>query len=138
MESVTYRVNNFHAISIISISVCVDAFQILLSFIPVAGWMLAAVLGVITKGIFILWFLILGVGFADKMNKVAINTVVGFFEFLPLSSAVPMLSVGNVLIIIHSRNTDREKHEKKSMPPKTKTDSQAANDSPRRDNHLAA
>jgi len=108
-DTVHYRVSNFHAWVIIVLSIGIDTLVFMVALIPFVGGIIGTFLGALAFFIFIVWFMVLGVHFLDKTERLAFKITMLLTELIPYVNILPMWTIGNILIIHQSRADDRKK-----------------------------
>jgi len=106
MSDFKNRINGFHKWALLLCAASMDFLQIFLTFIPFVGPFLASAFGILGRLVFWVWFRVLGVGFADKTNRLVINISMTVVEFLPLLNALPAWTIGTLAIIAQVKAED--------------------------------
>lgn len=85
----------------IVVAVCIDGAQIILSFIPFLGWLVATLLGICGFFLFGIWFFHQGNNLfsADKV-LVTLGTMLG--ELPPIINDMPWLTVRVTTAVFHA------------------------------------
>lgn len=100
------RIEGWMAACLVTFAGSVDLFQALLTFIAV-GVVLAPVISVGVSFILWLWLSMLGVSFITSPKRLATMTVQAVAEIIPGLDALPVLTVGVILLIIITRSEDK-------------------------------
>lgn len=108
MVQLRNRVNNFNAVAILGISALVDGVQIFVTFIPFVGVIIAMMIGIFARLIFIVWFAVLNVPFINSTRRFVVTVATTIGEVLPFSSAVPLWVLSNAFIIWDVRMEDAQ------------------------------
>lgn len=112
MPAKRHRINGFHMTTLIGVAFLLETLQLLVSFVPFAGGLVASLISLLAFLIFWVWFHILGVGFFDTTLRLVTRMIMMFTEIIPYVNILPILTIGTILVIWEVHQEDKKYNQK--------------------------
>ncbi len=111
---VQYRINNVTFALILAGALIIDGLGFLLA-LTVVGSIIGTFMGVLAGIILWITFMLHGVKYSGTagLKKIAATFGTMVAEMIPMINALPMVTVGAVIVVVQSRGEDREEAKKK-------------------------
>lgn len=111
-SSVEYRINGFHAGSLIAIAGLVDFLQFIFGLIPVLGIVIVSLLSVLVASIFSFWLSYLKVEVWGSFSKFGVQLGTFIAEIIPIVGVLPVWTMGIGALLLLVRLEDQKKYKK--------------------------
>ena len=110
MEQKRERVKNWMAACIVMFALCVDLFEMLLTWLGIGVFITPIMVPCVTL-IFWIWYKFLDIPFVSSPKKFANLTITSLFELVPGLDAIPLISFGwtisAIIMVITVRAEDK-------------------------------
>ncbi|MEK7100866.1 MAG: hypothetical protein AAB921_02090 [Patescibacteria group bacterium] len=116
---VQHRINNVTFALILAVTLIIDGLGFLLA-LTVVGSIIGIFMGVLAGIILWVIFMAHGVKYSGTagLKKIAATFGTMVLEMIPMINALPMVTVGAVIVVLQSRTEDREEAKKKEAERK--------------------